>query len=95
MSWFSRKPEKPREPTGTEKAINELREWRAIGESFQYLGRECVVTGHYRVSFHELGIHTYPELSADYADDLGVIRHVAFDMTEARALMARQPGGEA
>lgn len=92
MSWFSRKPKKPREPSWQQQAVNELHEWRAIGESFRYLGRECVVTGYYTVSFDPMcGGRVRPQLGAEYADDLGVIRYVQFDMPEARALMAKQP----
>jgi hypothetical protein len=86
-------PFKKREPRPDWRrdAIARLQAWRKIGETFEYLGRQCVVTGHFEQSFHDLGVSTFVQLSADYADDLGVIRNVSFGWQEAKALMERHP----
>lgn len=71
--------------------VDEMRAWRKIGDTFNYLGRECVVTGYARYIPHHLGIDVAVELQADYADDLGVIRSVTFTPREWRALADKQP----
>lgn len=88
---FNREPEKPKPPTWKDLAVREMQAWRGIGESFTYLGRECVVTGHFRYEFYELGSVCIVQLTAEYADDLGVIRYCQFDWHEVQALMAKQP----
>jgi hypothetical protein len=88
---FNRKPKEPKPPSWRQLAVDELRAWRKIGDTFSYLGRTCVVTGYCQYYFHELGSHVYVKLSADYADDLGHIRHISFDWSEAQAVMRNNP----
>lgn len=97
MIWpFRRKPKKPAEPVKPVKSQAEidsaaLREWRGVGESFQYLGREMVVTGH--GGWDVAGGWPVPIiswrcfLSANYADGNGVIRSHQFACKEAKSLM--------
>lgn len=90
--WPFRKREpKPHEPTWKDVAVQKMRKWRPIGTSFKYLGRDCVVTGYYRYEFYELGPVCAVELTANYSDELGVIRNISFNWTEAQALMERNP----
>lgn len=70
---------------------NEMHAWRKVGETFTYLGRECVVTGYARYLPSPFGTDVVNELQADYADDLGVIRSVTFTPHEWRALADKQP----
>lgn len=63
----------------------ELRAAFSIGQEFSYLGRTCVVTGH---SVYN-GDYWSPKLCCDYADNLGVIRHIYFTPDEALALAQR------
>jgi hypothetical protein len=91
LALFKRKPKPPPPKSYKELALDELQAWRPIGGTFRYLGRKCVVTGYTRTVFSQLGPHWYIELSADYCDDIGVMRNVAFTMEEARAIMAAQP----
>lgn len=70
---------------------SEMQAWRKIGETFTYLGRECVVTGYTACLYSPFGIDVVNELQADYADDLGVIRSIAFTPSEWRALAEKQP----
>lgn len=89
MLPFNNKP--TREPTWRDLAVQSMRKWRPIGSSFQYLGRECVVTGYYRYVFHEMGTNCLVELTADYADDLGRVHQITFGWAEAKAIMERNP----
>lgn len=94
MMWpFKRKPEKPTEPVKSQAEIDSeaLRKWRDVGESFHYLGREMVVTGH--GGFDIAGGWPMPSiswrcfLSANYVDGNGVIRSHQFGRKEAMSLM--------
>lgn len=90
--WPFRKWEpKPYVPTWKDLAVQRMREWRPIGGSFKYLGREFVVTGYHRYEFDGIGGHCIVELSGDYADDTGRIRSLRFPWPEAQALMERNP----
>lgn len=72
-------------------AIGELQAWRPIGSELRYLGRTMIVTGHWQDEMSLYHWTRLPKLRADYADDHGVLHSIAFEMVEARALMAAQP----
>jgi hypothetical protein len=81
----------PKEPSWQEQAINVLRDWKPVGGTFTYLGRECVVSGHSRTEYYSFGAYTRPQLRADYADNNGVIHAIEFSWAEAKAIMSKQP----
>ena len=66
-----------------DKQITELKAFRDIGETFSYLGRTCVVTGH---SYCESG-DAIPMLRFDYADNHGVIHEDYATMNELPVLI--------
>lgn len=65
-------------------------EWRPIGSSFVYLGREVIVTGNGCPSIppgpYWYGKKAEIELKCDYVDDAGVIRSVTLDQDAVVAL---------
>ena len=70
-----------------DKEIAKLKAFRDIGETFNYLGRTCVVTGHWGGGV-DIGI--IPELRFNYCDDLGVIRSYSIGQAELPGLIKRQ-----
>jgi len=70
-------------------AIEKIEGFRKIGETFNYLGRTCVVTGHQEL-IPMLGV--MPMLRCDYADDAGVLHSIKFLPHELPALIAQQSG---
>jgi hypothetical protein len=68
-----------------DKTDAKLRGAFSIGERFEYLGRTCIVTGY---GWGEMDIGWIPRLMCDYADELGVIRHIQFRPHEVDALIA-------
>ena len=64
--------------------IEKFKAFREIGETFNYLGRTCIVTGHWTFS----GYMGYtPELKFDYADELGVIHSTSITIHELPVLL--------
>ena len=78
--WPFRKAEPRENPTLT--AINNLREFCGVGDSFMYLGRKCVVTGH----FEMMPWGFVPLLKFDYCDDRGVLHNRSAMLSEIEAL---------
>ena len=74
-------------PNHFEEGISKLKEFRDIGETFNYLGRTCIVTAHYDGHF-EMGF--YPILKFDYCDDLGVLHNMTACVSELPCLMKQQ-----
>lgn len=70
-----------------------LKAFRDIGETFNYLGRECVVTGHGKLVGIGLAVVYQSELCADYCDNNGVIRQIKFSLSELPILI-KQNGGK-
>lgn len=66
MKWRGKKDQKPNPVL---EMLDALRAWREIGQMFSYLGRHCVVIGHWSHSYEQ----TYPCLRYEYADDEGRI----------------------
>lgn len=69
-----------------EAGVARLREFREIGQTFNYLGRTCVVTAHESA---RPGLGHVPQLNADYADDHGVIHGITFSVDELPGLLAQ------
>ena len=89
---FKKKDAKPAEPDCRTALIQQLESWRAIGQEFEYLGRRMIVSRHYSIAGgYPMGLYLQPGISADYADDIGVIHSVSFSAAESMALMAAQP----
>ena len=78
--WPFRKKEQKESPKIEE--INKLREFCDIGDSFMYLGRKCVVTGH--TEYMPWGV--VPLLKFDYCDDRGVLHNGSAMLSEIDAL---------
>ena len=98
MFPFSLRPKTPsEEPPVYEppehEGIARFREFRDIGETFNYLGRECVVTSHKTMFAYGFGGGYTPELKADYCDENGVVRTLVFRITELPTLI-KQNGGK-
>lgn len=74
---------KPKEPS----AIERLKAWRDIGDTFEYLGKTCVVTRHYKVYGHG----KRPCIIACYADNNGILRDAYFSVDEIEAIQRTQP----
>ena len=71
--------------------VRELKEFRGLGQTFNYLGRTCIVTGHVYQEWSEFGLYWRPSLRCDYVDDKGVIRQVSFSPAELPGLRAQNP----
>lgn len=73
-------------------AINKLKEFRDVGETFNYLGRTCIVTGHCDIKYQ--GIYStiviVPLLKFDYCDNYGVLHSCAFKLNELPAVIKQQ-----
>lgn len=70
-----------------------LRAFRDIGDTFNYLGRECIVTSHGRIVSEGFAMFYQAELCADYCDNDGVIRQLRFSLNELPGLI-KQNGGK-
>lgn len=87
--WPFSKKEEPKEAI-TQACIDELKAFKAfreVGETFNYLGRTCVVTGH--ADFHPY-VGVIPMLKFDYADDHGIIHSMSANIRELPALVKQQ-----
>lgn len=83
--WPFKKKEPERNCAG--EAIEKLQEFKKIGETFNYLGRTCIVTGHWEF-WPCVGV--VPLLQFDYADDTGKIHNCKMRVTELPALINQQ-----
>lgn len=70
--------------------IAELKAFRDIGQTFNYLGRTCIVCSHTTI----IGLLILPRLECDYVDDAGVIRRVMFSPQELPGLRAQNKESE-
>lgn len=66
----------------TRDMMNAMEEWMKLGETFNYLGTECVVVGYCRVVPCGLSVVNIPTLRARYADKNGVIHDISFTFSE-------------
>lgn len=72
-----------------QEGIAAFSEFRKIGETFSYLGRLCIVTGHFEV--WDMGC-LVPMLLCDYVDKNGVIRQAKFPLRALPGLIKQQGG---
>lgn len=85
--WPFREKETKTKIDGTKKAVDELKAFRDIGETFNYLGITCIVTGHCEY----LGMIGFvPILICDYVDGRGQIRQAKFSLRELPGLIKQQ-----
>lgn len=71
----------------SEEVLDKLRAFREVGETFNYLGRTCIVTGH----FDLLPLVGFvPMLKFDYCDDLGVLHSMSAGVGELPGLIKQQ-----
>lgn len=80
---FTKKESKP---DWCEEGIAKLKAFRDVGQTFNYLGRTCIVSRHCEWWPYAGCI---PRLVCDYADDYGVIRQAVFRIDEIPALEAQ------
>jgi hypothetical protein len=69
--------------------IKEMASWRGIGETFDYLGRKCAVTGYHDIIPCGWPPIRVPRLKANYADDLGVIHSLSLSYCDFLELKNR------
>jgi hypothetical protein len=81
---FTKKEPKP---DWCDEGIAALKAFRDVGQTFSYLGRTCIVTGHWEWMGIDFGPR--PVLLCDYADDRGEIRQLKFNLSELPALEAQ------
>lgn len=84
--WPFSEKKKP-EVDRTQACIDKLMAFKKVGETFNYLGRTCVVTGH--VDFYPY-VGIIPMLKFDYADEQGVIHCMSASIRELPALVNQQ-----
>ena len=83
--WPFKKKEPKPDRTG--ETIAKLKSFKDIGETFNYLGRTCVVTGHWEY-WPYCGV--VPMLKFDYADEHGILHSVSANIRELPALINQQ-----
>lgn len=64
-----------------------LKKFRDIGEKFNYLSIEMVVTAHYEINIYSFETIARPVLKADYVDKNGIIRERCFCIRELPGLI--------
>lgn len=85
---FQKKVLEEMKPSKSQARIDELRAFRDIGEKFNYMGVEIIVTGHYEAVPCGFGIIFEACLKGDYKTDQGEIKNISFDHSELEALKA-------
>lgn len=88
---FARKQFEPKSSSRADQAIEQIRAWRAIGESFNYLGYDCFVSSYSQLDRVQGRLVHRVRLSADYRDGKGRIRHISFNWPQIQALMQKIP----
>lgn len=83
--WPFKKKEPECDINNTEFA--RLKSFRDVGETFNYLGRECIVTG---FGQYPSNVGYIPLLRFDYCDNNGVLHSVSARIEELPALMNQQ-----
>lgn len=84
--WPFKRKEPERDYVSEE--IEKLKAFRDVGETFNYLGRTCVVAGHYDV----WGGEKIPMLMFDYCDNTGRSCSYSARVRELPALIHQQDG---
>jgi hypothetical protein len=83
--WKFNKKQKKSDDLDTR--VSDLKQLVEIGYKFNYLGRECVVTGHSKF-FPMVG--NVPMLNFDYVDNDGVIHSILANVEELPALIGKE-----
>lgn len=76
-----------KEEKAEEDKFSRLKEFRDVGETFQYLGRTCVVTGFMN---YPMALCDLPTIMYDYADNNGVIHSALASIHKLEAIIAQQ-----
>lgn len=84
--WLNKKDDTPMVDWRSA-ALKQMMSWRAIGESFEYLGAQCFVTGYWADGC----IGSIVQLQAVYADSVAVIHRISLTWPEVSVLMKKQP----
>ena len=83
---FKKKKAEEEKPDWRTEAIKEMKEFRAKGDKFRYLGVEMLVYAHVDI-FNSPYFSTYrPCLKASYVNKLGEIKMINFDYDELDTL---------
>lgn len=75
--------------TPQQNQVDELKEWKAVGDTVVYLGKELSVVGHQRW-VHGIAIHLIPVLEVEYIDRNGIIRTHELSFEQAQAIMRQE-----
>lgn len=81
------KKQKPKED-GRKAAVDALKEFRDIGEKFNYMGIEMIVESHVDLVPY---VGFVPTLTAAYRNNDGELKHACFRRSKLPALMAENP----
>lgn len=89
------KPARPERDWGAE-TMAEMRKWRDIGDTFEFLGTKFSVVSHGTYSYSVMvWPHIYtqstPELKAIYVDLQGCIREITFNSAQWEAIKKQCP----
>lgn len=79
---------KPKAPCWKQQGVEAFKAFRDIGQTFNYLGRTCIVTRHWMLWPY---VGPIPELHADYVDECGIVRSISFLLGELPGLKAQNP----
>lgn len=78
---------KPKQKSWRIAGCEELRDKFPVGSTVNYLGVECSVVSTFHSTFDiNSGTMSWPELTLRYKDNLGVLRTLELNLTEAKRL---------
>ncbi len=84
---FKKKKIKKAEPDWRIKALEECKAFRALGETFNYMGVEMLVVNHGTLESHVyVDIWTTPHIQANYVNKQGEIKNIVFGYEEIEIL---------
>lgn len=90
MIFLNRKKKKPKRDWKKE-AVDEFKKFAGIGEKFNYLGVDMIVTSHQKLQQNHLGWDVIPTLCCDYCDQFGKIQSIEFGPVALHALIKENP----
>ena len=70
------------------KQISEMKAFRSVGQKFNYLGVEIMVTDHCSIEDTGLGFLIKPELQGNYVNNSGEIVGISFDYKDLPAIIS-------
>ena len=68
--------------------IDKFKGFRGIGERFNYIGVEMIVTSHQKTEFTGVNYTNYAWLTCDYKNEIGDIKVISFAPYELNTLIA-------